>query len=167
MELSQVTKGGEMLLQTQVVRNKLGISITIRTSPTIEDMMATMSLETKPRNILEYGRYWKSEKDLLVYGLPADLAGTKNVSGRLSYRLDRPGNALDLNEGRLGGDIVNLSFLRLVGVSEGTTFTVNTVYSRDGVAELCKRIEEATRHFYIQYLKPVDMRIMVMTQELS
>lgn len=167
METLSVSKGGETLLQVQILRNKKGITITARASSAIEDLMATM-VELKPRNVQEFHRYWQSEKDLLVYGLAADLGGIKTVSPRLAYRLDRPGNALEIEErGLMGVPVINLSFLRLVGISDGVTFTVNQVCSRDGVVDLCKKLEEATRHFYIQYLKPVDMRIMVLTQEVS
>lgn len=166
---SSVSKGGELLLQTQIVRNKNGVNVTVRASSAIEDMMATMSGDATPQDVAMFHRYWKSERDLQVYALAADLAGLKGTSARMAYRLDRPGQPLDLppERGLLGTSVVNLSFLRLVGVSGGITFTVNQVYSRDGVADLCKKLEEATRHFYIQYLKPVDMRIMVMTQEIS
>ncbi len=169
MQEMNISKAGEMLLQTQIVRNKFGIQVTIHASQAIEDMMRTLSPDGAPRSVAEYHRYWKGDKDLLVYGLPGDLGGLKGVTTRLAYRLDRPGQALDLADDRLqpGLSVVNLSFLRLVGASDGVTFTVNQVYSRDGVAELCKKIEESTRNFYIQYLKPVDMRIMVMTQALS
>lgn len=168
MQEMSLSKGGELLLQTQIQRSKGGLSVTVRTSPVIEDMMAQMS-EVAPRNVLEFGRYWQSPTELQVYGLTADLGGLKGVTGTLGYRMDRPSQALDLPLDRHmpGLTIVNLSFLRLVGASEGVSFTLNQVYSRDGVADLCKKIEEATRHFYIQYLKPVDMRIMVMTQALS
>jgi hypothetical protein len=168
MELS-VSKGGELLLQTAVRRDKKGVTITVRASASIEDMMATMALDQAPRPVAEYHRYWTSDKNLVVYGLAADLGGIKAVSSRLAYRLDRPGNPLDLRDDARGAgiEIINLSFLRLVGVSDGVSFTVNQVYSRDGIADLCKKVEEATRHFYVQYLKPIDMRIMVITQELS
>jgi hypothetical protein len=65
-------------------------------------------------------------------------------------------------------ETLNLSFLRLVGISrsEGVTFGVRGVFTPEQVDRLALQIEAATKKFYQTFLKPYKLVITVMTQAI-
>ena len=180
-------------------RHPEGIVVTVKALPQIEAFMRTIATpegliegdigpdgnplgEPQPitRDALTEGRSW----------LPID----KDVPLRLYVlsRLVSPVNGLRLDKGSQplvsqgGGDLVesrdtpvgyksgnsryaNLSFLRLVGISEGAgvSFVVRGVFSDQQVKEIHSILLDGVRRFWTAYLKPMNMCIQVSTQETT
>ena len=76
---------------------------------------------------------------------------------RSGYRLDCVGMDFEV-EG-----LINLSFLRLVGLSkpEGVKFRINGVYSEERLLQLGDRIGSAVESLYKDYLNPIDLSVVV------
>lgn len=76
------------------------------------------------------------------------------------YTLFQPGGPLMTES-----NIVNMSFLRLVGASEpgGVEFTCDMVISRAELDRIAQRVRRASEMFYAEYIQPVGMRIRVTT----
>lgn len=170
---SALVKGGETVIQTNLRRTADGLTLTIRTHPRVEQFLAALGAGAPIEDAGIYNRYWNPAngvKGLPVHGLSPDktIQGWINVDNRLSYRLDRPGGPLyerNQDTGILG---LNLSFLRLVGTSEGggQSFTVKGVYSTEQLQTLRMQLMSACQHFYVSYLKPVNVTVLVSTQEI-
>lgn len=98
----------------------------------------------------------------------------RDDDGPLSSLPPPPGSARGVSGGGMpissyGGPIVNLSFIRLVGASEGAgiTFGVKGVHSLESLRDTKERIGAAFRSFYTRYLMPVDLTAIVSTRELQ
>lgn len=64
--------------------------------------------------------------------------------------------------------VTNLSFLRLVGISEGAgvKFGVDGVFTTEEVDRLASRIQLSARRFYVQYMKTITQMVTVSRQEI-
>jgi hypothetical protein len=163
-EASLIKRGELVVLVTfHRSRTKPGTLVHVKTVPAVEEFFryAGGNDETE---VGAYGRYWQPHKTdaLVVYELASDdLRGVLGSNGG-RYRLDQPGTPLR------DGNIVNLSLLRLKGTSEaGVTFLLSGMHSKSYIEDLADAIVEASRDFYVNYLKPVDIAVMVSTQDLS
>lgn len=162
---------GEQCIRTRIRRNHEGLSINIWAHPKVEAFMKAIGTG----DIMEVramARYWVGQtgedaKPLACYHMAND-GGLTNIVGRKlgsAYRLDKPGDRLLFHDEY---DCINMSFLRLVGISEaeGVTFSVKGVYTTEMVQAIAKKIEDASRALYQEFLKPVDMYVLVSTQEM-
>jgi len=63
-------------------------------------------------------------------------------------------------------ETLNLSFLRLVGISEpeGVSFLIKSVHSRSGLKKLVDLIQTAQNMFYQDYIKTVEYTVTTATQ---
>lgn len=174
LQSNQVLSEVNLTVETDVIRMAFkrvpkGLFVNVRTSPEIEEYMKGLGDGLEILDVGEYGRQWSpflSDTELKVYGLPTEdglMGWIRN--GNSSYRIDRVGQRLfeggDMDS-RLG---VNLSFLRLVGTSapEGVTFTVHGVFSSGVVKEFEKTFADAADGFYQNFLKPVNVQIVLST----
>ena len=184
-----LNKGGETSLQISLGRSPRhpeGIVVAIKTLPHIEAYMRALSTvevanpdgsgveEPQMSSALSGGRAWmplSREGDLRVYVLQQPFHGLRD-----GIRMDQVGRPLVSYGSRdeaevLGGNskTVNLSFLRLVGISEGAgvSFVLRGVYSNDQIRGLKDDLLEAIKKFYVQYLKPISLTVQVSTQEIS
>lgn len=160
---NDVTKSGETFLQTILERSKGGIRLTVKAHPKLEQFMASICEGSPPIAVGAMGTEWRGS-DLRAYSLIGDIfVGPKHsASGRYLFRVDQLGKPLlmvDNDESRLGGrsglKVVNLSFLRLVGISEGhgISFEIRGVHTKDGIRELSDAIGQASRSFYEQFVR--------------
>jgi hypothetical protein len=167
-------KGGDKPITAELYRAGIGLRINVRCHPVIEEFFQRSQGLDSPQmeDVGAYGRHWERPKgsdattDLQVYSIPKELTGVFNVGPGAQYRLDRPGSPLFVDDGLTRGTrLLNLSFLRLVGTSEGNgiTFYIAGVYSEDTLDELDRLITLATREIYKQFMKPVKITI---TQEV-
>jgi hypothetical protein len=101
---------------------------------------------------------------------------------RVWYRVDRLGTLLLESEDTnirpprgvgappaqviLGEQIINIGFLRLAGISDpgGRSFLVRGVFTTEGLQETSRRILEATKRLVTDYMRPVDLRIIMATE---
>src|SRR3990172_9347751 len=166
-------KKSETLIMTSLSRSKAGFNVLIKTHPTVEEFMKNLGIGAEEVSPFNYGRHWSLPKgalrELTAYWLPEELNGILPTdSTRLFYRLDRLGQPLMLEGEARGIPIVNLSFLRLVGIGDGSgvTFNVSGVSSRDGIRELAAQLKQAQRAFNLAYMKPITINITMSSTEL-
>lgn len=157
----EINKSGETFLQTILERSKQGLRLTVYASPRLEQFMASINDGAEFVQTRLYGREWlfSDLKFGAAYNTPGeDFTGPKYTSGgKFSYRLDQLGKPLIFKDDMNGNRCVNLSFLRLVGISEGNgiSFEIKGVRTQDGIKELSTAIAQACKSFYDQYIRDV------------
>lgn len=164
MEAS-VVKGGELCLMVNLSRGREGLLLNVKTSPLVEKFMQDLGNGTKdPLAKFERG-FWAPNKsdELYIYNAGRDTLTQIANPDLQRYRLDRIGDRLDLSS-EFGPGIINLSFLRIVGVSEADGVTLNikgSVMSLDGLRDLKNKIGAAARALYVDFIRPVDLSVYV------
>jgi hypothetical protein len=177
-------KGGEDVTRISIHRSPLagkvgvGFLVTIQVHPRIEEFVRSLGTG-EYQDVRVSGRYWRlvGSSPLYTYNMHNPLG--QHSMGTNFFCLDRPGQVLldtgeefdgpsqeERKQGR--GETINLSPLRLVGASEGAgvTFGVKGVYRIDMLKHIRDMFMEASRQFYITYLKPVNLSVIVSTQEI-
>lgn len=142
----------------------VGVVMTVAAHPSVEELFKGLTPD-EPMDVINYGRNWipLEGHPLNVYMMPGVLTGPQG-----GYRLDRPG--FNLNVGDPYEDpsyMMNLSFLRLVGISQGTGVRLGLqgTYNMTSLRDLQQRLSVACRAFYVDHMKPVDLIVGVYTQE--
>ena len=164
-----VIKGGESLINLQIDRPvpksreeaKYGVRVTVKTSPAVEHFIASLG-EGGSRSLDVYVRDgWRPTNPGTTLMI-RDMQNAGDILIGDGYRLDIPGRALD-NHDREEGRYVNLSFLRLVGISEpgGVSFMLKGVSSPDGLRDLKNRIGKALRSLYMEHIRPVSLTVSI------
>lgn len=175
METASVIKRGETCIYTGLHRSLIGLTISVKTVPGVEEFMRRLGGgETVEVNA--FGRYWLPEWALSIPPLPTGppLMAYSVVPLEIMRTDDGPTITID----RLGQpflhtvdrtEFINLSFLRLVGISEGAgvTFGMKGVYSLDGLRKLKDKLAVAERKFYLEYLRPIDLNVFINTTEVQ
>lgn len=163
---ADVMKRGETVISITLSRGRSGLSVTVKAHPQVEEFAQSFS-SGEHTDVRTFGRYWTPLREadrLWVYSYYQPLLEANGKpDSRVSYTLNKPGGLLFEDE------VANISFLRLVGVSEGAgvSFNVKGVYSLDLLRQIRDRVMEASKQFYVTYLKPVDLTVMVSTQEFN
>lgn len=173
-EVASLVKGGETRIMIELRRiprkvDGIGVRINVKLHPLVEEFMRDLGHGEKVE-VGAFGRHWASldrATPLLAYDLAYPLEVAKTQSG-LALALDRLGSPLSERDGRDRYDTINMSFLRLVGSSEGSgaSFLLKGVYSTEGLKRTRDQITEAAFQFYVSYLKPINLAVMVSTQEI-
>lgn len=175
-EVVNIVKNGENVINVGLIRSTKGLSLTVRTHPHVEDFFRNASVG-EPQDVRGLGRYWAPldpNANLFAYQVALEPLAIELSTGQmLQARFDRVGRLLSEheNEGtKYGGGptTINMSFLRLVGISEGTgvTFRLKGVYSDQQVKAYWDAIQSASKRFYMAYLKPINLYLSVVTQEI-
>lgn len=157
----QIVKGGETILTLELGRSKLneGLLLKVKAAPQIEAFMRSLGGGDSFNTILG-GRYWEpiGTTPLRVYN------AIHNLPPSTIYTLTQHGRPLIPD---LKTDQVNLSFLRLVGISEpeGISFVVKGVYSKDLIYRIYTKVTEATTELYKQFLKPVNHTAILISEQ--
>lgn len=170
LEEVSVVKSGEKCITINLDRSELGICVHVHALPRVEEFMRALGTGEKV-DALGIGRYWApvdGEDRLLAYVTqPLPELRTTGINmealGNLLLRdVDERGRVLAKPE-------VNISFLRLVGISDpmGVKFGLKSPISTGGLRKLRDQIGEAARRFYLDYLRPIDVAVIVSTQEIS
>lgn len=154
------------VLTCQIKRSRKGLVITAKTDPVIEELFREWAGDAPNVGHAAHGRMWEALNGPLpqLYGLsimPDNGSKLQTVSGKI-YRIDRVGTHLVDDGG------INLGFLRFIGISDanGVTFVVKGVFSTDETRRVAQDLKEAVKHFYISFIKPVDVVIQMHTQEI-
>lgn len=163
-------KRGEIVVDINLQRAKGGIAVSAKVHPAVEDFLRSWGDGT-PQDVNLHGRSWfplkPSSPPLQVWKLVLD-PGPQPLDRSCSYRIARAGHPLiESIEGC--NDTVNLSFLRLCGISEGAgvSFGVKGVYTEAAIRELGDKLVNATKVFYVSYMRPVDLRVRISTEEVK
>lgn len=168
---------GENILALYLKRTAKGLLVKAKAHPVIEETFQAWSGTGGQSLANTHGRYWSHPKDLplQVWSL-AEVIPPGRVDGA-TYRVDRVGtlilegepNVLDRGEDRprpQSSMIVNLGFLRLVGISspEGVEFIVRGVFSTEGVQEINRFVMAATKCLVLDYMRAVDLHFVLASE---
>lgn len=164
MELdTSLSKRGELCISSTIQRSRKhnGLLVRVKTVPPVEALFRdwTQEGEGEINSVSAYGRHWApvDGADLRIYPMrpsPGIIMGDE-----VQFRLDTPGFPL------MEGKVVNLSFLRIVGISEGpgVEFVVKGVTSTEWIEQVGKKIQAAQKMLYLTYLRPVTLHLSVFT----
>ena len=165
---AEVVKGGVTVIHTGIYRSLIkfpqGIMINVKAVKGVENFMEMLG-SGRQIDVDVSGRHWRAlqGETLKVYELTTPIAaeGSKH---EVDFRLDRVGYPLIDDT-----DLANLSFLRLVGISEGAGvwFGLKCVLSLDEMRDIRDKLAKVERQFYINYMRPVDLSIQISTGELQ
>ena len=173
-ETSTVVKKGEIVTQVTLARSikvgKMGLgglSITVKVHPGIEEFAKALGNGDK-RDVKSYGRHWAQiDQPLFIYDHDPGLVKLETLKAEdgTQFHIGFPGGPMYIE----GSAILNVSFLRLVGISEGAgvTFGVAGVYTLDSMRTFRDKISSACRKYYEHFLRPVSLAVTVSTQELQ
>lgn len=173
MEAAIVQKSGEMCIKSSLKRSSQGLIVSVMAHPRVEEFMQRLAME-EVVDVVPSGRHWTAldGRVLRAYGPPTVPLDPLRTEDGLSIGIDRLGQPLiefyeDRNTGR-GEEKLNLSFLRLVGISEGdgVSFLLKSVYSLQGMKKLRDQLQSAQTILYNGYLRPIEFTIATYTQEL-
>lgn len=149
-----------------VLSNTVGIVLTIKADPELETYMQALSKDRR-MEVAAFGDMWYncgSDEALEVYTIDEQLNSRIYSFTNVALPLLITQN----NDGRLRlntepDEIVNLSFLKLVGIGkpEGITLGVAGAYSRQYVQSLQKKLPEATDAFLRDHLVPVTINLSI------
>jgi hypothetical protein len=144
-------------------RGSRGLIVSVKADKAIEEFFAAWA-NSRTRPLTDYSRNWRpiGDRELSVWNtpevaMPADIS-LYSIGGGLvveRYEADRDRRTA----------IVNLSFLRLVGISDGVEFTVAEVMDKDGVHRAFQGITKGLDTFYRQYLAPVKYTLELIAKE--
>lgn len=171
-----VVKKGEELLRTDVGRSVRGLVIRAKAHPSIEQWFQEKTSGNDPIPISNYKRLWTpmpEYPELIVYQpLPRGLSGVHPLHSGGYYTISAPGAAMLVEqEGAIGGagTAVNLSFLRLRGISEnlGIAFSIKGTYEEKEVRDIAEKVQRAMKRFYIDHMRPVGVTIQLITSEAT
>lgn len=165
-----VTKGGEQFISIVLTRTRQGLKTSIKANPKIEEFFSSFA-ETQgaPASALTISRQWTSETHpkLLYYRVPTEMCQLHGSSP--FYRIDTLARPLIFSR-QDGGelDVVNLSFIRLVGISDpgGIEFTSSGVLSRESLETVKTLLGGAIRNFYQEWMQEIKKAVIVTTQEI-
>jgi len=167
-----ISKGGDPCVSWTISRSTSGILVRVKVSNTIEEFFRNNAVPDEPViNVEIIGRNWKSIGDapLQIYSCENETLTKKRRinSDNGFYRLDMAGFEL-LDKRSLDSPVVNLSPLRVVNASkgEGVTFAIRGVYEQRTVKETADLFGKAVRSFYSDFLKPLNISVIVSTQEM-
>lgn len=172
-EVATVSKGGETRIMVELQREVhrpgkegMTVKLTCKTHPLVEAFMRDLG-NGETVEVGAHGRYWvpcDKAKPFRAYDLTTSLELVKAPSGTV-LNLERLGQPLSERDGRY--EYINLSFLRLVGVSEGAgvSFHIKGVFNTETLKRVRDQITEALYTFYGSYLKPLNLSVIVSTQE--
>lgn len=158
-----VTQSGEQWLKLGLLPGERGLILEVKAHPKVEKFMQGMS-GGRIRPLTDFapgqGRYqWEPLDDTAPlsyyqFDQPIRDAGA-------SYYLNSMGTNIVTEDEK-----INLSFLSLVGISEGIQFISNKeVYPIDYRRMLKARIGNAFRDFVREYIKPIKITLVMTSQE--
>ncbi len=148
---------GETRLRLSLRRTSKGLKFTVKADPMLEELISGWANATS-ESVSSWGRLWQGEEALRVYLVPESV--NRMESGIGPYSLSHVSQEILLSNGML-----NMSWLRLVGIGSGVTFTVGGVYSLKQVQEIAEKIKAVIRSFYMDYLLPVTVHLTMSTEE--
>ncbi len=181
METESINKAGESWLVFSTFPSKEGLRVQVKAHPEVEDFFRTIS-QGQTQNVLVHGNYWtppNPEQPFLVYRMDRDIevpGYDLSSVGRSLGSGQPPPPAPQIERERQVGIrppapygssewCVNLSFLRLVGISQGIEFGVRDVFSLDFRRKLKQAVGDAFRKFHRDHFKHVKVTLVMNSQE--
>lgn len=165
-EVASLMKGGKQVFRVSLNRtlrmaqldDPVGFTVNVWVHPDVESWMKSLGTgESEP--VEPYGKTWVQLPDQK----PLEIWNATRYPDRTGlFRIDQPGKQLVFD-----GDEINMSFLRLTGVSrgDGVMFGIKTILSTPGLVELRTKIQGVIRQLYIDYMKPATASVSVSVQD--
>jgi hypothetical protein len=152
-----------------ILANKVGLLLTIKANPLVESFFSSLS-KNQTIDVDAYGDLWSNaggKETLKVYNVDEPF-------NNKSYNLREVGMPLlNLGGGRNGlqlGDedagVLNLSFLKLVGISnpDGVTLGISGAYSKGYIQKIQNKLPEATQRFLHDYVVPITVNLHLVSK---
>ena len=169
----EIVKRGETSLTVSLSRSTSGLMVAVKAHPRVEAFMKSLG-NGDVLDVKAAGPYWRAiprDGVLHVYTL-TEVIPSFNLENGTAVTITRVGMALyepfaAQADGSKAKPLINLSFLRLAGISEGAgvTFSVRGVHTHESLSKIKEDIGEGYRKFYYMFMKPIRMDIVVSTQE--
>lgn len=173
----------EVLIEQHLKRTARGLLMEVKAHPMVEEIFQAWSIDKSMETASAHGRYWMpaDEGDELQVWRMNQIIPITPLGQGYQYRVDRLGTLLiegnDLERQNPGGDLnphpamsgistVNISYLRLVGISgeKGKRFIVRGVFSLDGLKEINSMTTAAIRRIFMDYMRPVELNVVMSTR---
>lgn len=170
IDSTTVVKGGEICIDFSLERSSEGLKAIIKAHPRVEEFLRNLG-GGEFVHVGSVNRYWvpikgSEEKPLVAYALnqKLDVFGPHD----LDFSIDRLGAPLLEEVPDYKRERINLSFIRLQGISEGNgvAFSVKGVYSRELVTKMLDGIGVGLRKFYIDFIRPMNVNVQISIQSL-
>lgn len=170
-ETVTIIKGGETCVQFTLRRNPVGLSMAVKTHHLVEEFVRMLAgQEPQVQDVTTVGRYWTAigGKPLMAYRLVEKIPPAARDAESGAYSLDHLGHPMRHRSDETGLITLNLSWLRLVGTSEGSgvTFGIRGVQTTEDLIETRDQLAQAVRRFYVRYMKPIDLIAQISTQQI-
>lgn len=169
-----ITQSGEQWMFLSLTPHRLGLLVDVRVHTLVEEFMSSLgagvkdSLKHEPdlRRLVEPPMVaipgWVPAADgapLLIYRQDKNIIQDPRYGG--NFTISSPSTSLVYDE-----DNINLSFLRLVGISTGIQFVVTTdIFPIQFRRELKGRIGRAFKQFCLDYIRPIKVTLVVTGRE--
>lgn len=160
-----------------VNNSKVGLRFTVRARPELEDLMQRLSGDNRAPIDAFGGDLWvpmegRFPEALEAYVMDDPLTGSGYTLSQIGGTLlrenrDRAAQRLGEDPSAASNPTVNLSFLKLVGISnpEGVTFGLIGPYSFDYINQLRRALPLVTKQFLQEYIVPVDIRLSIVNRD--
>jgi hypothetical protein len=158
---------GDTLVRLDLKRGPQGLVVRAKAHPTLEELFATFSngAHVAPTT---HGRLWMPVGDGAKLPMAYDASTVPGIGNnfrsplgqfsllQLGAELYRPDTAY-----------VNLSFLRLVGISKdpGIVFAVRGVWDLESVRTMGKMMNAGVKKLFDDFIKPIDVVIVTTMKE--
>lgn len=163
---TNIIKRGENYLQFNLKRGSVGtdgselknfgLLFSAKAHPVVEEWARSLG-DGLTREVAAHGRSWTA-----VGGSPLRVYNMSQNIEEGTYHINYAGRPLVYE------NAINLSWLRLQGISEGDgiKFAVAGVMDKDAIHDLRDRMINAARSFCLSYLCPIDLTVAVSSQDL-
>ncbi len=176
-----IVQKGETILNARVVRSSRGLVIKAKAHPCIEEFFRDRAKGQEAIAVTNWGRAWTKMPEYPELFIYPDQEANNGVGpfirhialGSMDgyYSLTWPGKDLLMDTTGRGTnfDSINMGFLRCKGISEnmGIAFSIKGAFTSSEVNSIAQKIQVAAKRFYLEYLRPVDVQIIMTTQEAT
>jgi hypothetical protein len=158
-----LVKGGICWFTMSITRGKNGLIIYTKTDPRIEDFFQSLGQGQKEPPEAFGPDWYAINKPLHVHGYYKALPTMP-----IEYSVNMPGGPFTIRDKNRPIEVVNISFLRLIGIGspEGVSFGVVGPFSRDYIRETQGKILRQVRNLVQEYVLPVNINLRISSQEV-
>jgi hypothetical protein len=151
-------------IQIRLYRGLRGILVNVQATELVEEFFKNIHPEQPPEPCQRYGRFWspiREDVPLLAYSISDTVLTQPQMSD-----LNHPYTLQSLG-GEWNPQVINLSMLRLQGISEGNgvTFLYHGIFGEGQLQTLAEQLHKAAARFYNSYLTNVDITLRIIKEE--
>jgi hypothetical protein len=154
----------DVKIQLALKRTREGVSLEVKTVPAIEEFFRSMG-NGNQQSVNYWGKSWQSfdGSELCVWDSQYLVTPSNNRLDILSA--GQPLVRSYINDDNKISEVVNMSFLRLVGIggTNGVKFLIKgMVASTTELEDIRNKLVNAGKQFCVEYLAPCELRGSVM-----